>query len=45
MAMSNSPVAEFIDENYEEELADARDENFDSLIFTSSSYPEVNLSQ
>ncbi|KAH1004326.1 rho GTPase-activating protein 1 [Dendroctonus ponderosae] len=41
MVMNNSPVAEFIDENYEEELADARDENFDSLIFTSSSYPEV----
>lgn len=39
--MATSPVAEFIDENYEEELADARDENFDSLIFTTSSYPEV----
>ncbi|KAL1516974.1 hypothetical protein ABEB36_000799 [Hypothenemus hampei] len=41
MTMGTSPVAEFIDENYEEELADARDENFDSLIFTTSSYPEV----
>ncbi|XP_066148160.1 rho GTPase-activating protein 8-like isoform X1 [Euwallacea fornicatus] len=41
MTMGTSPVAEFTDENYEEELADARDENFDSLIFTTSSYPEV----
>ncbi|CAG9761830.1 unnamed protein product [Ceutorhynchus assimilis] len=44
MAMGTSPVAEFIDENYEEELADARDENFDSLAFTTSSYPEVGES-
>lgn len=43
MTMGTSPVAEFIDDNYEEELADARDENFDSLIFTTSSYPEVTI--
>ncbi|XP_050315000.1 rho GTPase-activating protein 8 [Anthonomus grandis grandis] len=41
--MSTSPVAEFIDENYEEELADARDETFDSMVFTTSSYPEVGV--
>ncbi|XP_030753735.1 rho GTPase-activating protein 1 isoform X1 [Sitophilus oryzae] len=39
-----SPVGDFTDENYEEELAEACEENFDSLIFTSSSYPEVGVS-
>ncbi|XP_076264003.1 rho GTPase-activating protein 1-like isoform X1 [Rhynchophorus ferrugineus] len=38
-----SPVADFTDDNYEEELAEACEENFDSL-FTTSSYPEVGVS-
>lgn len=37
-----SPVADFTDDNYEEELAEACEDNFDSL-FTSSSYPEVGV--
>lgn len=36
-----SPIANFIDDNFEEELADACEENFDSLMFCSTSYPEV----
>lgn len=34
-----SPVSSFTDENFEEELAEACEEGFDSLIYTS--YPEV----
>lgn len=35
-----SPVSDFTDENYEEELAEACEEGLDSLIYTS--YPEVD---
>lgn len=35
-----SPIADFSDENFEKELADACEENYDSL-FCSNSYPEV----
>mgnify|MGYP007005569137 CR=1 FL=1 len=31
--MENSPVADFTDDNFEEELAEACSENFDNLIF------------
>lgn len=41
MAMGSSPVADFTDDNFEDELAAACEENLDSLIFTTSSYPEV----
>lgn len=37
----SSPIADFIDDNFEEELAEACEENFDSLMFCSTSYPEV----
>ncbi|KAJ8915778.1 hypothetical protein NQ315_004590 [Exocentrus adspersus] len=36
----SSPVCEFTEDNFEEELAEACEENFDSL-FCSTSYPEV----
>lgn len=36
-----SPIGDFTDENYEEELAEACEESFDSLTFCSTSYPEV----
>lgn len=36
-----SPVPDFIDENFEEELAEACEENMDSM-FCSSSYPAVD---
>ncbi|XP_018318787.1 rho GTPase-activating protein 1 [Agrilus planipennis] len=37
-----SPVSDFTDENFEEELAEACEECFDSLLYTS--YPEVDSS-
>lgn len=35
-----SPIADFTDDNFEEELAEACEESFDSM-FCSNSYPEV----
>lgn len=35
-----SPIGDFTDDNYEEELAEACEENYDGL-FCSTSYPEV----
>lgn len=37
----SSPVCEFTEDNFEEELAEACEENFDSFLFCSTSYPEV----
>lgn len=36
-----SPISDFTDDNFEEELAEACEENLDSLMFCSTSYPEV----
>nr|CAI5848506.1 unnamed protein product [Callosobruchus analis] len=37
----SSPICEFTEDNFEEELAEACEESFDSLMFCSTSYPEV----
>lgn len=37
----NSPIPDFTDDNFEEELADPSEENLDSLMY-SPSYPEVD---
>ncbi|CAG9864609.1 unnamed protein product [Phyllotreta striolata] len=37
----NSPISDFTDDNFEEELAEACEENLDSLMYCSTSYPEV----
>ncbi|KAG5879161.1 hypothetical protein JTB14_029963 [Gonioctena quinquepunctata] len=36
-----SPMSDFTDDDFEEELAEACEENMDSLMFCSTSYPEV----
>lgn len=38
--MMGSPVQDFIDENFEEELAEACEENLDSMLYCS--YPAVD---
>lgn len=37
-----SPVSDFTDENFEEELAEVAEESMDSLAFCPSSYPPVD---